>query len=162
MRYRIEKYDHHSSPIRLGFWWGRDLFRWMVKFDASCRYSIPGDDQQDTNKLVGIGYFSIPKMHHKNSIRFGWRYNAVKDVIELMGYAYVSGKRKIIYLGDVRIGDWTSISIEITPTTYRLTWGNDYLNIRHNHPKGLQFFLRPYFGGNRPAPHDILIHVKSI
>jgi hypothetical protein len=159
MKYRIEKYDHHATPFRLGFWWGRDLFRWMVKFDESCRYSIPGNDQLDINKLVGIGYFPG---HHKNSIRFGWRYNATTDVIEIWAYAYKNRERIARYLTEVKFNNWAICSIEITPTSYRLTFEKETISIRHNHPRGLQYFLRPYFGGNRPAPHDMIIHVKSM
>jgi len=74
--YKIEKYDHHSSPIRLGFWWGRDRFRWAVTFTESCRYDLKTADQLDVNKLCGIGY--LPG-HHKESARFGWRYNKEMD-----------------------------------------------------------------------------------
>ena len=50
-----------------------------VVFTESCRYNV-GKDQSDINKLFG---FSIG-MHHKNSVRVGWRYVPSADLIEIV------------------------------------------------------------------------------
>ena len=46
-----------------------------VSFTESCRYNV-GKDQSDINKLFG---FSVG-MHHKNSVRVGWRYVPSADL----------------------------------------------------------------------------------
>ena len=47
------------------------------------------DDHLDVNKLFGMSY----GFHHKNSARFGWRWDLEKNLVEILGYTYVNGVR---------------------------------------------------------------------
>jgi hypothetical protein len=154
--YSIKKGKHYSRPIRLGFWWGRDRFQWHVLFLPDCRYSIEGEDMADINKLIGVGY--LPS-HHKNSARFGWRYDSDKDKIELFAYCYVSGVRIYQYMCDISIGSRTRISLTIEDNKYVFEVGNFETSVLHNNKHKFQYLLRPYFGGNKTAPHNITIEL---
>lgn len=159
MIYKIQRYEHHSSPVRLGFWWGRDRFRWAVTFSESCRYDLKTADQLDVNKLCGIGY--LPG-HHKESARFGWRYNKEMDKIELFAYCYVNGERITRFLEWIRIGEKRIISLDVNYASYVFNSGERMLSISFSHRKKFQYFLRPYFGGNIPALNDLTIELKPI
>lgn len=145
---------------------GQDKITYKVRFTPSCRYEIGLADQLDINKLFGIGYFPH---HHKNSMRFGWRYVIDMDAIEIMAYYYVDGQRMYEHVAFLKIdGNYTFI-MYILPDGHLLTVLDDdgkYVagDVLINHLKGRNFgyLLRPYFGGNQTAPHNIHIDMKRI
>ena len=76
-----------------------NILSYKVRFTDSCKYTLPPEDQLDVNNLFGIGYFPY---HHKNSVRFGWRYNPEQpDKMEIMGYWYDNGERMMVSMGFV-------------------------------------------------------------
>lgn len=160
----IHKGKHRARPIRLGFFFDRDFFRWKILFTPSCRYYLQTGDQLDTNKLIGVGY--LPG-HHKHSARFGWCYNATTDLIELSAYCYVDGKRIIKRITDCEIGKEYRIELQITRWSYifsSMIAGNlglvDQVKIDHNHKKHFKYRLGTFFGGNMTAPHEIKIQIQ--
>ena len=146
-------------------------------FTDSCRYDLGDSDQYDINKLFGIGCVnrgSLNKTHVKRrievlkdtSIRLGWRYSLESKKIELFAHMYVHGLRRQVMLCSVGIGEIFSSRVSI---------GKDYLLVhvcdesgliigQHKekiaNPKSTWFMLTmgAYFGGNRTAPNNILIH----
>lgn len=134
-----------------------DLLVYKVTFTDSCRYSI-GEDQADINKLFGIGY---PPHHHNTSIRVGWNYDDDFGTIRLFSYWYHNWSRDWTYLCSVDINKPIDITMEISKDRHSIIV-ND---IRHDimiPNKRIGFLLRPYFGGNQKAPHDITIHLTKI
>src|SRR5690606_12621081 len=139
------KGKHRGWPLRLGLWFGRSSFEWIVKFDESCRYNLPLPDHLDTNKLVGIGYLWH---HHKDSARFGWRYNMERDCIELLAYCYVGGERVIRHIAYVNIGRWVTLTLSIHQRSYAFYVDQGIKPIGMNlvtysHNKMLQYRLGP-------------------
>jgi hypothetical protein len=127
-------------------------------FLGTCRYYLPGEDQHDINKLIGLSFSLSP---HDNSIRIGWRYVPTVDKIELLLYMYVDGVRQefkhLTYMnfnarGVIR---WTRIS-----DSWSTIWINGAfyeVEIPGHWPNGISYALGIYFGGNRPAPHRMEI-----
>jgi hypothetical protein len=123
----------------------------------SCRYEI-GSEQADVNKLFGIGY--LPH-HHRNSVRFGWRYDIASGMVEVMAYWYVEGMRNMHSMGFVAIGSNHIYVIRRHMDMHQLFLDKKLLEVPvPSHRYG--FKLGPYFGGNMKAPHDIEIQFKPI
>lgn len=166
MTFRIHKGRHRAWPLRFNFWWCKSSFTWKVRFTESCRYDLGTADQLDTNKLIGIGY--LPG-HHKNSARFGWRYDTQRKQIEIMAYCYVSGRRIIQSLCFCEIGKEYDLYLKVLSSCYYLgvhnagcvpALGSTYID--HYHDKNFKYRLGLFFGGNRPAPHDIEVETQNI
>lgn len=167
MIFRIPAGKHYARPWRLGLYWRKTSFAWVVKFDESCRYDLGNDDQGDTNKLVGVGY--LPH-HHKDSARFGWLYSTERKEIEISAYCYVDGRRVIQHIGFVPVGKWCRVRLNVATYYYYFElevsnrgWyepaGNCILDKDHN--KKLGYRLGPYFGGNQVAPHEMKITIEK-
>jgi len=161
--YTIKKGKHKSKPRQLGYWMGRNKFRWKILFTPSCRYNLQSVDQLDVNKLVGIGY--LPG-HHKHSARFGWCYNPTTDLIELSAYCYINGKRIIKRITECAVDKEYKIELFINEWCYFLSCSaadssglNYEVKIEHKHRKEFQYRLGTFFGGNRVAPHEIKIKI---
>lgn len=165
MIFRIPRGKHRARPLRFGFWGRRKSFTWEVKFTESCRYDLQNDDQFDTNKLIGVGY--LPG-HHKDSARFGWRYNTKTEQIEILAYCYINGRREIHPICSCMIGQRYDLHLKVLSTCYYLavhykgdvrSIGHAWVN--HNHNKSFMYRLGIYFGGSKVAPHDISIELKK-
>lgn len=166
MIFRIPAGKHRARPFRFGLWWRRTHFSWVVKFDESCRYDLGSSDQYDINKLVGIGYLWH---HHDDSARFGWSYNREAGGVDLWAYCYVNGRREIQHICFCEIGKEYMLMLNATSIAYHLHAYDRYsttplgmITIGHDHNKRLQYRLSPFFGGNRPAPHEIMIDLKKL
>lgn len=157
---------HYAVPMFTWFWWNKRVFTWKVKFTDSCRYDLGDNDQLDTNKLCGVGYF--PGFHHVDSARFGWRYVKESDSIELLAYCYVNKQRVILSITSIPIGKAFIIQLTIYNDSYLfkvmdLTGQNlKSCGIAFTHKKKLQYLLTPYFGGNRKATHSMKIQLKRL
>lgn len=139
---------------------------YKVKFTPSCRYDIGIADQLDINKLFGIGYFPH---HHKNSMRFGWRYLIHMDAIEAMAYYYVDGQRVFQHIAFLKMNNNYTFIMYILPDGHLLTVLDDDLKMVAGDllvntlvGKKIGYALHPYFGGNQTAPHNIQIEMKKI
>lgn len=112
-----------------------------VKFTDSCRYL--GNTVQMTeqiNKLCGFGAI----LHHMNSIRIGWRYDPINDVIKLYTYEYRNKERIIEPFDEVRINQTKKIKLK----SKKVYWFGKY--------------LLPYYGGKAAAPHQIKIKLSFL
>jgi len=123
-------------------------------------------DQDDTNKLFGIGYFP----HHRlESARIGWRFDVIKRTIILSAYAYVDGKRYIEEIMDNIVIDVEYIDVILVANNkyiFRVASPDDHVtrivsipkqhNIKFAYPLGL------YFGGNSGCPHRMHITMKNV
>lgn len=164
MIFRIPAGRRRARPLRLGVYWNRKIFCWKVTFTDSCRYDLGSPDQLDVNKLIGVGY--LPG-HHKHSARFGWRYWNGTDVIELLAYCYVDGERVIRHLGYCKIGVEYRIELIAAHRHYFFTLDDAEGNaiaqadVMHENGRKLQYRLGVWFGGSKPAPHEIKIKLEK-
>lgn len=158
MNYTIKEGRHSAFPPTLGLFIDKQSITKTVSFDDSCRYTLADGDQEDVNKLFGIGYFWS---HHTDSARFGWRYNPSKDKIELLAYCYVNGERVINPITDLDFNKDYNLTLNINPNIYTFYLDNALkTGVYKTHNKRFGFPLGPYFGGNKPAPHKITIKLN--
>ena len=158
MIHTIHKGTH--KPLRMPKLCTSKDIRFRVRFNETARYDIGFLDQEDWNKLFGIGYFP----HHQlDSVRVAWRYNIVTDKIELGAYWYNSGVRFDRYMTSIDIGEDVLIGL------HRRSEGHHYIMMGSICLKHVQvssdhigFWLLPYFGGNQTAPHDIKIEMRRV
>lgn len=157
MVYTILKGFHYSLPPLCSPVFGdKDRITKFISFDNSCRYDLESEDQLDVNKLWGVGYFPS---HHQNSVRFGWRYDKAVDMIEILAYWYKDGARDFSSLGHVGFNERVRYTMWRSPDSHRvrLDYGPPFLVPVS--PQKIGYTLRPYFGGNRTAPHTMKIMI---
>jgi len=153
---KIKKGTH--APLRLPqLLVSPKLLCYRVAFTHSCIYDI-GNDQGDINKLFGIGYFPS---HHKNSVRIGWNYETVTGKICLWVYWYKDGRRCWDYLRSVDIGMTYYFKIYIGDGEHTIDVSGRRYTV-DTEPQKIGYLLQPYFGGNKTAPHDIIIDMQKI
>lgn len=134
------------------------------KFTETAIYHFYDDDQHDVNKLFGFSF----GWHHKNSVRFGWRPTKDLTKIEIVGYEYINKLRvSTIPICDVELNKWYKYELKYKggvfgQIEYHVTDGEKQFGtihpivLRNKFNLGYRLFL--YFGGNKKAPHDILIY----
>ena len=161
--YKIFKGRQFSFPLMFGFFWKKKILRKTMMLGYDCAYSLDGGDQEDHNKLFGIGY--LPN-HHTDSARFGWRYEtAIKKVI-ISAYVYVDGERLYTDICEVAIGEYYEYTITLNKLGYFFSVkapDSDYassLTIPKKHTKRFSYLLGFYFGGNKSAPHTVTLKTK--
>jgi hypothetical protein len=163
MIFRIPAGKHRARPLRLGLWWNKTSITCDVQFTETCRYDLGNTDQYDINKLIGIGY--LPG-HHKDSARFGWRYWADRNQIELWAYCYVNGQREIKQICFCEIGKIYRIQLRLLRGAYFFIClaenFNETVDVPFTHSKKLGYRLGTYFGGNQKAPHEIKIQLSKL
>jgi hypothetical protein len=137
----------------------------FVNFTDSAMYYFDDDDQHDVNKLFGFSF----GLHHNNSVRFGWRPNADLTKMEIVGYEYVNKVRiPTIPIGEVELNKTYLYQLVYNGKSNQIMYvifdGDiEYLT---SHPITLSkkcslgYRLYLYFGGNKKAPHDIIIYLK--
>jgi hypothetical protein len=135
-------------------------------FSNSAIYQFSDADQLDVNKLYG---FSIG-FHHVNSFRFGWRPNKDLTKIEIVGYEYHNKIRiPTISICEVELNKWYKYEITYIPSTNEIQYvvmdseniitKRSSIELKHKLSWGYKLYL--YFGGNKKAPHDIIIYSES-
>jgi len=152
-------------PQPAGIHFGATHMSGKFVVESSCKYDFTAIAAcvNDTNKLVGFGYGLYPNAHHKWSIRIGWRCVA-NDKLILSLYAYVNGKRVIVNLGTGRTFKFdTEYDFTITNDTVNkkaiVTIGTYIASIDFNYNPSWGYVLKPYFGGDCTAPHDMYLKV---
>jgi hypothetical protein len=185
MKYVIKKGQHRAWPPHIGMWVGKKKIQYRVVFGYGCNYTIPGADQEDTNKLFGLGYCPLWKgilcatgavylgllsnEQHTDSARFGWVYKNGK--MQIRAYLYVNGERIIEDLCQVNVGFtydfFLFINHERNYYTFRVKnpangWVLAERDFPFTHDKKFSFPLDPFFGGNQRAPHEMEISMQKI
>lgn len=141
-----------------------------VKFDANCAYDLQDEDQKDWNKIFGV-CFGITGIH-KNSLRFGWRYNTETRKIELCTIVYredfAEPERLELSGHDIDLNQWVRLELSFIVSVacvYYMFKVND--TTVHSGampmPEALMYFgCGFYFGGNRKAPHKMTLNIEKI
>ena len=170
-KYCIKKGNHSASGFNFGITFKKTI-KFRASFTESCLYDLGSNDNYDINKLYG---FSTTIFHHNQSARIGWRCIDGEN-IEVLTYSYNNKKRSLLdsnLLATVKPNQW--FNVEITDHEsyyeYKLTYENDLDNdnivVTDKDKKEkdwflFHYFLYPYFGGNKPAPHNMLIYIEKI
>ena len=146
-------------------------FRRKITFTPSCAYNLGDDDQYDWNKLYGL-CFGITGIH-KNSVRFGWRYNTATDLIEISTIVYSEGTVSRMRLAEVQVNHEYEYEIKLCRWEYDPSNLSVMFYIRDNgsltgvrhfiiHPTAKCYFgCGFYFGGNKRAPHRMTIKTEK-
>jgi hypothetical protein len=146
----------------------KDKSFWISKyfmFTNSSLYFFNDEDQHDVNKLFGFSF----GWHHKDSVRFGWRPSEEPFKMEIVGYEYINGLRvPTIPICDVHIGVWYRYELKyngnLNQIEYYVSDGEKQFGMVHpitlKKKLNLGYRLYLYFGGNKKAPHDIIIYQK--
>ena len=169
MTFTFHKGKHRAAPLYWLHWWpllinavaiGR-----RVTFSFSARYDLDNDDQADHNKLFGIAYGGV----HRNSARFGWRYDPGVRKFILSAYCYLNGERQMEDICEVVANRQYDCVLIISRSAYtfqvkQVDNGNVFrtIGISKGHKRKNGWLLGPYFGGNRPAPNTMTIQMKRI
>ena len=135
--------------------YNRHSLSFAFRFDESAEYLFNDADQFDMNKLLGFKYGLDP---HKNSARFGWRWDDDNKYIVISAYTYSNGTRSIFEMGHCFIGQISSA--EMRSTDQEVTF--IFQGVEHIVPlqdSKQRYYMFPYFGGNKKAPHNIQIEL---
>jgi hypothetical protein len=160
VEYKIPKGNHYAQA-NVFKQLHRNELRFQVVFDSSAIYqTIKPENQYDINKLYGFS--DCETMHHENSARFGWRWNARS--VELYAYWYNDSTRHHQFLDNVSIGQTVELAIKALPQQYQFSIKKATYLFPRNCSSTLVngYLLYPYFGGDETAPHDIRIRIKEL
>jgi hypothetical protein len=154
MQFLIVKENNHKSE-----WW--PTLTWSKKlggeytFTDTCIYSLGDGDQDDWNKLLG-GTLGL-RHTHKWSVRVAWRYKNGK--IQLTTYSYLNGARTIDEnnIVEVNLNEPIDIKMHFSDKSIIVLIGAKVYHILTNFNSWVRFKLKLYFGGNKPAPHKIIV-----
>lgn len=153
--YKINKGKHYANPKRPILCLKKKI-PFIFTIPKKSAYSFINEDSNDINKIFGI---SAGFNHHQDSIRLGWVPNFKNpDRYSLYSIIYRGGIRHLTFLGDIFYGlrNYCVINIKDNSITLQHPFGVIELQIS----KGPHFYLRPYFGGDNVAPHDIEVIIE--
>jgi len=161
--YRIEAGEHDSKPGGVELFSGEKMSI-SFAFDDSAKYLFSGEaatDQGDINKLYGLSDCFSP--HMSDSARFGWRWYA--DRLEIHAFTHKNGEFSNQFIDVIQPNRPYKGSIELSEDRTRYIYTLNGIRVemergcRDNLMHG--YHLRPYFGGNRTAPHAITVRADS-
>jgi hypothetical protein len=155
--FTIPEKAHYSEQRHVEFLQGSSLF-FKAKFDETAEYVLDDGFQDSKNKL--LGFSDCNSAHHENSARFSWQW--FNNTIEIYAYCYVNGQRVEQYLGTVNKNEVVSYEIRLSPSSYTFIFRDQETVIPRGSTcdVGAYLILWPYFGGQKPAPHDVTIYLK--
>lgn len=165
--YQIKEGDHEAKGIHVASLTS-DHLDFKATFDETCVYDLQSKDQNDINKLYGFSDCNCD--HLKNSARFGWRWVAAKNKIEVLAYIHKDGKQilfdddKNISMGYAELGQEGSYSIYIVGDSYNFNYNGNLKVFKYrgcSQQRTAHYMLYPFFGGDRAAPHQINIRIKE-
>ena len=167
--YRISKGSHYSTCELPSFHlWNNNTFVKAAVFYGDCLYDDSGDDGW-INKLYGISQ-GFP--HQPNYLLFGWRSRKDKGGIELLPYRHVRWQ-KTYWASDenpyiVKPGTRVTLMIDTTDPKYYTFKAESPEETREWKLERefkpwfpIGYTLKPYFGGQPTAPHDMHIILES-
>jgi hypothetical protein len=102
-----------------------------------------------------------------NSARFGWRYVPDTNKFHLYGYYYRNGVRDFQFICECSPYRKYKLILKVSPHTFSFIVSTSespwrQLIVERYDNKKWGWILGPFFGGNRPAPHDMKINLEKI
>jgi hypothetical protein len=89
--------------------------------------------------------------------------------VELSAYCYVKGQRVIKNIAFCEIGKEYRLRLQVLATSYYFdvyepdqVKAAGIVTVEHFHDKKFKYRLGVFFGGNRPAPHEIKIELSKV
>ena len=163
----IDEGEHEPLPKRnVGFVLSPTEVSATVTFDSSCIYDVGQADQQDWNKVIGLGFVGSKNEdvtqgtppHQIDGARVGWRWNPQRGRIDLGAYVYVDKNRIDFKVAEIALNTPTKLTIKIDydRKLYQILGGKP-IPFTHNKTFGYKTGL--YFGGTQPAPHKIKVKI---
>lgn len=166
------KHDFWPPEMRVPYRSRGLSLTWDVVFDATCAYTLPGEDQRDFNKGGGVSLELFS--NNRNALMWGWRYTPDLKTIELCQYVNRKSKHEIGTGTDlvqlrVPIGQRCRVNLTyLEANLWQYTF--ELLNIDRQpvqrivtyatiNTPSLVYRLGLWFGGNRPAPQDMQVWV---
>ena len=162
----IKEGKHYSKGFNFGFN-KNNYLKFEAKFDNSCLYSFNDNDIYDINKLFG---YTTMWYHHYQSARIGWRCLDGEN-IQLLTYSYNAGHRhngEHDFLGQVKPNEIFTCTIEDKEYAYKYTFEKEgeepsiFFDNKEPDWFPFKYFLFPYFGGNKTAPHDMKFYINKL
>lgn len=164
MKYIHPKGAHGSEPFTPKIWIRK--VSGIFHFTPEAKYNLNSIEQGDWNKMCGIGF--NPLKPNQNAAMIAWRYNTNKQLFEVSPYFNVNSNI-------VRFDNQPSKIIQLYPFE-RVEFTIDYWGVNFKstdlkfwiqtpYPTNLKsnywtsFRIQPWFGGNKPAPNDIFLHL---
>lgn len=157
MKYIIPKGWHFSLPWIPKIHWNKDEYTWNITLNNSCKYDHGTDDQLDWNKLVGISNTLNPRI---DSLRIVWRYNKETDFFEIGLYTEKNKEFTAVQIASIKADETLKINLKCY-YTYALVEVKDKLFMANFQKEYVTIGLRPYFGGNMPAPHTMKLNITK-
>lgn len=162
---KIRQGHHFTAEFPYRVLFRRAELRYQMRFDTTFRCNVPQRDRYAINKVFGIGF-----LHHKlNSARLGWVFNPDTEKLELWAYCYVNTRRRFRKLTEVVWNGIYDCSLAVDyeqKTVTFLLLEPDGKRIQHEVTYDwlppIQYRLRPFFGGTKPAAHDINFQLREI
>ncbi len=163
----IEPGDHESLPKRnVGVVVAPTEVTATVTFDSTCIYDLGAIENQDWNKVIGLGFVGSKNQdvttgtppHQIDGVRVGWRWNIQRQRIELGAYVTVEGQLTSFKIAETQIGVPTKMTIKIDydRKLYQVLGGKP---IAFTHNKTFAYKTGLYFGGTSPAPQRIRVKI---
>lgn len=161
IEFKIKKDEHSSSPVYLKLFIGKSI-QFQAVFNESAKYIFEGEaskNQSDVNKL--FGFSDCSDSHMENSARFGWRW--FNNELQILAFTHKDGKFSSTPMGAAEFNKVYNYSISLSndKTKYIYKFNNKTIEMDRgcssNKAKG--YLLKPYFGGDQVAPHDIKIKI---
>lgn len=173
MKFTFYKGKHRASPIYWLRWFPLLFFRKTiireVRFTQDSKYDLPDtqdQDQADTNKIVG--FCSLTGMH-KNSVRAGVYYDKELGVFVFNWYVYKDGERSIGELTVASTGITVYLQITLLKGVVNFKIWEPFsrnnlcdINVERGKITFLSLLAGPYFGGNFPAPHNVVWFIGKV
>ena len=157
----IEAGAHYASTNPYKAISNKKEIHFKVWFDSTCIYTNTNPvNQSDINKLYGFGDCGTD--HQQSSARFGWSWNG--NVFDIFAYCYNNSVRQWKLLGSVHPLEKADLSISVSPKKYLFRFNEKLESMERTcsteQIEGYQLY--PYFGGNEPAPHKMIIYIKEL
>lgn len=163
MIYTVKR-GHHYSWHLPRLYWNKTSMKAKFKFLDGTWYRMDKEDDFDLSKLLGFSR----GLHHKNSIRIGWRPSSTPGFIDLFFYLYCQGHRIIQPFTTVEIGLLYDIEIKLksSEVTFELKKNGllmSYTSTPYILPKAKWGYSTGfYIGGNLPARTDTKAYIEII
>lgn len=158
--YKIPKNGKFSRPFRFLLNFNKKSIKYRVMFDKSCRYELDKITQIRGQKVFGTSTnFSF---HHRNSIRYIFRYLVEDDRIQI-GYSYYDkGKRTIEYF-PFELSIDVFYELEIRKETDSLVFYIDGIETGRIISKHVMIGYRlwPHFESESKRQNDIIISLSK-